>query len=166
MKHGFTLIELMIVVAIIAIIAAIAIPSLLQSKGAANESAVQGSLKTLATQELTYQTRNRYYADFATLKTNTNFDMGLTQYGSNPTATCGTKTGYIFRLVLTGTSPNYTNFSCHAGSMAWKIEGEKRFYVDATGVVRASTPSGLSEGAADDPGTSGFTGASSWNPAG
>jgi len=56
MKKGFTLIELMIVVAIIAIIAAIAIPSLLSSKLSANENAAAVSLKSLSATEATWST--------------------------------------------------------------------------------------------------------------
>jgi type IV pilus assembly protein PilA len=51
---GFSLIELLIVVAIILIIAAIAIPNLLQARLAANESSAAGSLHTLTSAEVTY----------------------------------------------------------------------------------------------------------------
>ncbi len=54
-QHGFSLIELLIVVAIILIIAAIAIPSLLRARMAANESSAVSSLRTINTGEITYQ---------------------------------------------------------------------------------------------------------------
>ena len=56
---GFTLIELMIVIAIIAIIAAIAIPGLLQSQRAANERNASASLKTIATAEADFRSNDR-----------------------------------------------------------------------------------------------------------
>jgi len=52
--HGFSLIELLIVVAIILIIAAIAIPDLLKSRQAANQASAVGSIRTLNTSEVTY----------------------------------------------------------------------------------------------------------------
>ena len=57
-NEGFTLIELMIVVAIIAIIAAIAIPSLINAKKAANEASAIASMRTLST--VSEQYRNRF----------------------------------------------------------------------------------------------------------
>ncbi|PYT92949.1 MAG: pili assembly chaperone, partial [Acidobacteria bacterium] len=53
-EKGFSLIELLIVVAIILIIAAIAIPNLLRSKIAANESSAVGSVRTIGTAQVTY----------------------------------------------------------------------------------------------------------------
>lgn len=58
-SRGFTLIELMIVIAIIAIIAAIAIPGLLQSQRASNERNASASLKTLATANVDFRTNDR-----------------------------------------------------------------------------------------------------------
>jgi prepilin-type N-terminal cleavage/methylation domain-containing protein len=58
-KHGFTLIELMIVIAIIAVIAAIAIPGLLAAMRSANERSAATSLKTLSTSEADFRANDR-----------------------------------------------------------------------------------------------------------
>lgn len=86
---GFSLIELLIVVAIIGIIASIAIPNLLASRRAANEGSAQSSLRTIQSCELTYQaTEGRGdYGDLAALLGQTLTDQVL---GS------GTKSGYSF----------------------------------------------------------------------
>src|SRR5260370_17152992 len=88
-QKGFSLIELLIVVAIILIIAAIAIPNLMRSRMAANESSAVGSLRTINTAEVTYSTT--YGTGFAPLG-----NLG----GADP-CTAAAATAFFLATVLT-----------------------------------------------------------------
>jgi prepilin-type N-terminal cleavage/methylation domain-containing protein len=89
-NKGFSLLELLIVVAIILIIATIAIPSLLRSRQAANESAAVGSLRTINTAEVTYlSSSGGNYGAVADLVT-----AGLL----DDRFTAGTVSGYVFAI--------------------------------------------------------------------
>ena len=99
-QKGFSLIELLIVVAIILIIAAIAIPNLLRARMAANESSAVGSIRTLNTAEVTYQT------SFPTV----GFAATLAALGS-PAGTCvasSTQACLIDSVLTAGIKSGYT----------------------------------------------------------
>ena len=126
-NSGFTLIELMIVVAIIAIIAAIAIPNLLRSRMQSNESASIGNIRTVNGAEVAYHSANSQYA--------TTFDALTTATPPFLDGNWGAaKSGYSF--VLGGTVNNYTT---NANPVTPGTTGNRYFYSDSSGVIRYST---------------------------
>src|SRR5260221_10671844 len=120
LQKGFSLIELLIVVAIILILAAIAIPNLLRSRMAANESSAVGSLRTINTAEVTYSTTypTQGFASLAGLGGAA--ATCATATGATSTAACliddvlastAVKSGYAFTAAARSGTPAVTKFS-------------------------------------------------------
>jgi type IV pilus assembly protein PilA len=136
-QKGFSLIELLIVVAIILIIAAIAIPNLMKSKMAANESSAVGSVRTVNTGEVTYAASCPSVGFSATLvELNTGaVCAGGTGIIDNVLAT-GVKSGYTFAYAPLATAGINTTYTTTAVPQSVGTTGQRGFYSDQTGVIR------------------------------
>jgi prepilin-type N-terminal cleavage/methylation domain-containing protein len=143
-RNGFSLIELLIVVAVILIIAAIAIPNFLRSKMAANEASAVGSLRAISTAATTYTSAFPDLGYPATLA-----DLGGSSCAPtsstnacllDPVLANGTKAGYTFVWVGDGLTPSVA-FTITATPAAPGTSGQRQFCSDSTNVVRYD-PSG------------------------
>ena len=134
MRNGFSLLELMIVVAIILIIATIAIPSLLRSRQSAQESSAVAQLRTINTAEVTYIGNNQgSYGDIPSLITQGLVDARFS----------GSISGYNFTLNVSGNIYTAVATAVSANAGRWD------YYTTADYVLRYATdptraPAGLS----------------------
>lgn len=141
-QKGFSLIELLIVVAIILIISAIAIPNLLRARISANESSAVSSMRTLITACLNYNSTYGIYPSALT-----DLQAPTSGYPSSTSADLideelggGTKSGYVFTYAQ---GSGGTTYVITAVPLIMNHTGVREFYADASGVIRYSVGTGV-----------------------
>ena len=146
-NKGFTLVEIMIVVAIIALLAAIAIPNLLRARLNANEGAAIGNMHTLVAAMGSYQANQSppsYPSALANLATCTppyiDSVLGGTEGAAAADPDSSTKQGYQF-VYTQGASWPYT-YTITASPVVAGKTGNRVFFADESGVIRLNNATG------------------------
>jgi type IV pilus assembly protein PilA len=147
-QNGFSLIELLIVVVVIGIIAAVAIPNLLASRRSANESSALSAMRTIHGAEVTYQSTSGAgnFGSLANLSSVGLIDSVL----ASATDGANAKSGYYFTVTTepsSATSPAIFNLDAqaltHISTSVFAATGTRRFFISENGVVYGNSDNAL-----------------------
>ncbi|MGA2990614.1 MAG: type II secretion system protein [Candidatus Korobacteraceae bacterium] len=142
-QKGFSLIELLIVVTVIMVISAIAVPNFLRSRLAANEASAVRGLRTIGTAETAYVASYgpNYSADLASLGGTSCtiplstaaclIDDGLAHATSPDTS----RSGFYYTYAISSS----VGYTLNSDPAYWNKTGSKHFYADASGVIRSTS---------------------------
>ena len=151
-NEGFSLVELLIVVAIILIIASIAIPNFIKSKMRANEAAAVQNSRNITTAEVVYSTT--YGIGFSNGLTPLSGNSAIVDQNNagliDDVLASVIKTGYIYTYVVltTDANGNVTSYSLNADPQT-TTSGQLHFYTDQSAVIRSN--SAVAAGVSDPP---------------
>ncbi len=137
---GFSLIELLVVVAVILIVMAIAIPNFIRSKLRANEASTVQNMRNITTAEVVYSTTYQigFSADLISLGgTGVTVDQGHAGLIDSVLAN-GVKSGYNFTYTVLASDAlgHVTSYSVNADPIVVGNTGQRHFFADQTGVIR------------------------------
>jgi prepilin-type N-terminal cleavage/methylation domain-containing protein len=150
-KAGFTLVEIMIVVAIIALLAAIAIPNVLRGRTTANESSAIGNLRALVSSLEMYRSVQNNYPDAwqADMYTTPNPDFGPPSFNNTMAGGATAATGLVQGFTYTYTNlpaacvePACTQYDILAVPQTLNTTGTRSFFANETGLISHCTGTG------------------------